>query len=171
MLSRRVSPHDSVVITVGKISGGVAGNVIADQATLSMIVRTTCREARQRANTVLRSIIDHTCAMHGVSAEVETNPGYDSMHNSAECVEVIRSVAERVLGAEAFSYVEHPFLGCEDFCYYCTEVPGAFYQLGSRNEALGFTAPTHSSEYDADPETVPTGMKMQAGIVFELIGK
>lgn len=170
VVSRRISPHDSVVITVGKISGGVASNVIADEATLSIIVRTTCPDARQRANTVLRSIIDHACAMHGVSAEVEANRGYDSMYNSADCVEVIRSVADRVLGAGTFSYVEHPIMGCEDFCYFCTEVPGAYYKLGSRNESLGITASTHSSEYDADPETIPTGMKMQAGIVFDLIG-
>lgn len=171
VVSRRVSPHDSVVITVGKLSGGVASNVIADEATLSIIVRTISREARQRANDALRGIIVHACAMHGVQAEVEGKPDYDSVQNSPECVEIIRSVAEQVLGPESFSYVERPFMGCEDFCYYCTEVPGAFYKLGSRNEELGFTAPTHSSEYDADPETVTTGMKMQAGIVFELIGK
>lgn len=170
VVSRRVSPHDSVVITVGKMSGGTARNIIADQATLSIMVRTTCSEARRRATETLSAVIDHACAMHGVTATVNAYHGYDTMHNSENCVEVIRTVADRVLSKDAFSYVEHPFMGCEDFCYFCTDVPGAFYQLGSRNESLGITAPTHSSEYDADPETIPTGMKMQAGIVFELIG-
>ncbi len=170
VVSRRVSPHDSVVITVGKMSGGTVRNVISDMATLSIMVRTTSSEARKRATEAVDAIIEHACAMHGVTVDVDAYHGYDSMNNSEACVEVIRSVAERVLGKEAFGYVEHPFLGCEDFCYFCTDIPGAFYQLGSRNESLGITAPTHSSEYDADPETIPTGMKMQAGIVFELIG-
>lgn len=170
VVSRRVSPHDSVVITVGKLNGGTARNIIADQATLSIMVRTTCNDARRQANEALRAVIDNTCAMHGVTADVAAHHGYDTMYNSESCVQVIRTVAERVLGENAFSYVEHPFMGCEDFCYFCTDVPGAFYQLGSRNESLGITAPTHSSEYDADPETVSMGMKMQVGIVFQLIG-
>lgn len=170
VVSRRVSPHDSVVVTVGKISGGTARNVIADEATLSIMVRTTCADARKRTNDALRAIVESTCAMYGAAAEIHAQHGYDSMNNDADCVEEIHSVADRLLGAGAFSYVEHPFMGCEDFCYFCTEVPGAFYQLGSRNEALGFTAPTHSARYDADPLTIPTGMKLQAGIVFDLIG-
>lgn len=170
VVSRRISPYDTVVITVGKVEGGSASNVIADRAALSIMVRTTCRHARKRANAAINSIIEHCCAMHGVEADVHASPGYDTMYNSAECVELIRVVAAKVLGENAFSYVERPFMGCEDFCYFCEDAPGAFYQLGSRNDSLGITAPTHSSEYDADPETVPTGMKMQAGIVFSLIG-
>lgn len=170
VVSRRISPHDTVVITVGKIAGGVADNVIADRAHLSIMVRTTCHDARRQANETLVSVIEHACAIHGVTADVRRYRGYDTMYNSKECVEIVRQVANNVLGQGAFSYVERPFMGCEDFCYFCEEVPGVFYQLGSRNEALGIIAPTHSPEYDADPETVPTGMKMQAGIVFTLIG-
>lgn len=170
VVSRRVSPHDSVVVTVGKINGGTAENVIADRAELTIMVRTTNNDTRKEANEALRSIIEHTCAMHGVTADVNAQHGYDSMYNDEGCVERIRSVAGRVLGEGAFGYVEHPFMGCEDFCYFCSDVPGAFYQLGSRNEKLGIVAPTHSAEFDADPQTVPTGMLMQAGIVFDLIG-
>lgn len=170
IVSRRISPHDSVVITVGKINGGTAENILADRAELSIMVRATRADARIRANEALRTVIEHACAMHGVRAEIAARHGYDSMNNDAGCVDEIRSVAERVLGKDAFRYVEHPFMGCEDFCYYCMDVPGAFYQLGSRNESLGILAPTHSAMYDADPETIPTGMKMQAGIVFDLIG-
>lgn len=169
--SRRMSPYDNLVITVTELKGGSMGSFVPDRASLSISVRTTCKDARQRANKAVACIIEHACSMHGVTAEIDVRRGYDTMYNSESCVEVVRRVADRVLGKGAFSYVGLPFMGSEDFCYYCEDVPGVFYQLGSRNEALGITAPTHSPEYDADPETVPVGMKMQAGIVFELIGK
>ena len=137
---------------------------------MSVMVRTTHADARARANAALVSIVESTCAMYGAEAEIHAQHGYDAMYNDADCVEEIRSVADRVLGDHAFSLVEHPFMGCEDFCYFCTDVPGAFYQLGSRNESLGITASTHSPRYDADPDTIPTGMKLQAGIVFDLLG-
>ncbi len=170
VVSRRVSPHDSVVLTVGKIAGGDARNVIADKATLSIMLRTTDAGARRRACDALCSILNGTSVMHGVELQIEHQSGYDSMSNDVECVEQIHRVADKVLGEGAYSTVMHPFMGCEDFCYFCTDVPGAFYQLGSKNEALGITAPTHSSKYDADPETVAIGMRMQIGLVFDSIG-
>lgn len=168
--SRRISPYDNVVINVGTISGGTGSHVIADQADFSLMVRSTSREARRSTNEAIVTIIEQIAIMYGVEVKIDASPGYDTMYNSPACVELIRRVAGKMLGKDTFQYVEQPFMGMEDFCYFCKNVPGAFYQLGSRNEALGITAPTHSPQYDADPETVPLGMKMQAGIVFELIG-
>ncbi len=170
IISRRIPPQNSAVITIGTISGGSAENVVADEATLTIMLRTTNAVDRRTATGAIERIIQNVCKMHGVKVKMDVHRGYDSMYNDEFCVEEVRSVAERVLGEKAFSYVEYPFMGSEDFCYYCTDIPGAFYQLGSRNDALGITGMTHSAEYDADPETVINGIKMQAGIVLDRIG-
>ncbi len=170
IVSRRISAHDSAVITVGKINGGTARNIISDRVDLEMTLRTLADGVREKIRAVLPAMIEHICAMHGTEAEIVHEPGYDSLQNDKDCVELVRNVARRLLGKDSFGYIENPSLGCEDFSYFCRVVPGAFYNLGCRNESLGIVANAHSSRFDVDPQAIPVGMKMQAGIVFELIG-
>ena len=169
IVSRMVSPTRSAVITVGEFHGGKAQNVICDLVEMSVMVRTVQAEVRESVLNAVRSVVKNTCAIYGSDYEIEETHGYDSMYNNSKCVELIRDVATELLGDAAFSYVEYPFLGCEDFCYFCKDRPGAFYQLGSANEAIGISSHTHSSTYDADPETVANGMLMQAGLVLKIL--
>ncbi len=171
IVSRKVSPLESAVITIGNISGGSAGNTIAEKVNFSIIVKSTDINVRTKVNSAIQKIIQHIAIMHDAEVSIEITGGYDTLYNDAKCVEIVRRVSEIMINPNAFSYVELPFLGSEDFCYFCTDVPGVLYQLGSRNETKGITANTHTSEYDADRETVIYGMKMQAGIVFDLLGK
>lgn len=170
IISRRISAHDGAVITVGKINGGTARNIIADRVDLEITLRTLADEVREKIKGILPAMIEHICAMHEVKAKIVHEPGYDSLHNDKDCVELVKSVAQRLLGKDSFGYIENPSLGCEDFSYFCRAAPGAFYNLGCRNESLGIVANAHSSRFDVDPRAIAIGMKMQVGIVFELIG-
>jgi amidohydrolase len=168
VVSRLVSPIDSAVVTVGVIKGGDASNVICNEVKFTIMLRTLKPETREKVIEAIRRLVNDTCSAHGVTAEIVEIRGYDAMINNAECVEIVRDTAEKVLGKDAFSYVEHASLGCEDFCYFCQDRPGAFYQLGCGNAE--FTAPGHNDKFDLDPETMGYGMLMQAGIVLKLIG-
>jgi amidohydrolase len=168
IVSRMVSPVDSAVITVGKISGGDASNVICNEVKFTIMLRTLKPETREKVIEGIRLVVNNTCAAHGATAEIIEMRGYDAMINNTDCVEIVRDIAEKVLGKENFGYVEHASLGCEDFCYFCQDRPGAFYRLGSGNAE--FNAPGHNDKFDLDPDTMRYGMLMQAGIVLKLIG-
>ena len=54
-----------------------------------------------------------------------------------------------------------PSLGVEDFAFYVSRVPGAFYSLGVRNEAAGIIHPVHNELFDADEESLAIGAALQ----------
>ena len=48
----------------------------------------------------------------------------------------------------------------EDFSYYQKEVPGLFFMLGSRNEALGYTYPLHHAKFNFSERVMVDGIKL-----------
>ncbi len=52
-------------------------------------------------------------------------------------------------------------MGVEDFGYYLSEVPGAFYSVGVRNEAAGIVHPVHNGLFDVDESAMAIGVALQ----------
>ena len=52
-------------------------------------------------------------------------------------------------------------MGVEDFGYYLSEVPGAFYSLGVRNEADGIVHPVHQGLFNVDESAMAIGVTLQ----------
>ena len=53
-----------------------------------------------------------------------------------------------------------PMMIAEDFSYYQKEVPGLFFMLGSRNDALGFTNPLHHSKFNFSDNVLLNGVEL-----------
>ena len=52
-------------------------------------------------------------------------------------------------------------MGVEDFGYYVSHVPGAFFSIGVRNEEKGIVNPVHHVLFDADEEAMAYGAAIQ----------
>ena len=86
----------------------------------------------------------------GARAEVRIEPSYDPVVNDDAMVEIVRESSRKLLGDDSVVIFEKPLMGVEDFGYYLSEVPGAFYSLGVRNEAEGIVHPVHHGLFDVD---------------------
>src|SRR5690606_3772237 len=56
IVSRNLKPTDAAVITVGAFQGGVKNNIIPDEVTLKLTVRTFTEEVRQMVHRRIREI-------------------------------------------------------------------------------------------------------------------
>jgi metal-dependent amidase/aminoacylase/carboxypeptidase family protein len=52
-------------------------------------------------------------------------------------------------------------MGVEDFGYYLSEDPGAFYSMGVRNEVAGIVHPVHNGLFDVDENAMAIGVALQ----------
>jgi metal-dependent amidase/aminoacylase/carboxypeptidase family protein len=109
----------------------------------------------------IREVATGVAAGIGGSATVEIRPSYDPLVNHDAMVSVVQSNAERLLGAGNVTLVPKPSLGVEDFAFYVSRVPGAFYSLGVRNEAAGIVHPIHNELFDVDESSLAIGVAMQ----------
>ena len=171
IISRRISPFDNAVMTIGKIQGGTANNVVADRVSMYMMLRTTDFTVRDNLKDWIEKNSRLTAEANGAECDVKFTPSYIASINDKECIEIVENVSNEFLGDNSYYNVEHPFLGLEDFSYFLTKAKGAFYQLGCGNKKKGITSSTHTSTFDMDEYSLVNGMMMQAGIVYKLIGE
>lgn len=171
IVSRNISPLNSIVLSLGQIAGGVKDNVIADEVNMSGTLRALDEETRQFTKDRIKNIVENTAKGLGGDAEVTFNEGYQSLINNDEVVDIIKENAVKVLGNKNVVFKEFPSLGAEDFSYFLDEAKGAFFHLGCGNSKKGITAPIHTEEFDIDEECLKIGVILQLENILSLINK
>ncbi len=171
IVSRNTSPLNSVVISLGKISGGVKDNVIADEVKISGTLRALDDETRRYTKDRISSIVSSVAMVYGGEGITTFSEGYQSLINDDEVVDVIKENAEKLLGKENVEFKEFPSLGAEDFSYFIDAAKGAFFHLGCGNEERGITSPIHTEHFDIDEECLKVGVKLQVENILTLLNK
>ncbi len=73
--------------------------------------------------------------------------------------DVVRRSAVEVVGAENV-LPSDPKMGGEDFAHFLLNRPGAFFNVGCRNEERGIVWGHHHPRFDIDEESLGVGMKI-----------
>lgn len=167
--SRRTSPTEPVVMTVGSFHAGAAGNVLPEEAVFTGILRTMGGEARQRVKEDLRSIVSGIAAGMDVAAEIEIFESYPGCRNDPDVTDLLRRSAGKILGPENVLELAEPSLGTDDFGYFSDAVPGCYYYVGVGNEAKGFTYPNHNPHFAVDPDALPLAAAIEAQAAIDFL--
>lgn len=126
------------MVTVGSIHGGTKHNIIPDEVTLQLTVRTYKDDVRDRTLKAIERIVKGTAQAAGVPPGREPVVTLKDEHtpatyNTPELVERVTPVFRRVLGEQNVIRRE-PVMGGEDFGRYGREepkIPIFMYRLGS----------------------------------------
>lgn len=169
IVSRNVSPLESVVISLGTIEGGTKSNTICDQVTIKGTMRTVNETVRQATKSRLTKMVADTTSAFGAKGVVDISPGYDALINDDGIVDVIRETVETQLGPENVRHKEYPSMGAEDFSFFLNEVRGAFYHLGCGNREKGITASIHSVDFNIDEDCLAVGVYLDICIIEKLL--
>ncbi len=173
IVSRRVSPYENVVLSFGRIEGGTRGNIISDSVKVVGTLRTTNEDVRKQVKIQIKEVVENISKAMGAKGEVRIEPGYMSLTNTNEVVDVIKETSEEVLGGKNIQYKENPSLGVEDFSFFIDKAKegGAFYHLGCGNKELGITAPAHNKKFDIDEDCLELGIELQVRNILKLLKK
>ena len=142
VVSRGVSALDALVVSVTYFQAGTTTNVIPDRAELKGTVRSFDPELRERAPAMIERVLKGVCEAHGARYEYRYENGYRPLINDDGVAEVLRQVALEVVGEER-TVVAKPTMGGEDFSAYLEKAPGAYFNVGSRNDDLESGFPHH----------------------------
>lgn len=161
LVSRETNPVYPAVVTVGKINGGTASNVIADQVVLEGTIRTTHPEAREKIFTSLRRMVVGVQDLYHAETQLTLTAGYPPVVNDPVSSEVAREAARQTVGESGVKSQPYPSLGGEDFSFYLKHVPGCFVRFGARRDDLP-NANAHSPTFDFDERVLPIGAEFLA---------
>ncbi len=170
LVSRNISPLNSVVLSLGQIKGGTKNNIICDSVEIKGILRTLDSETRAYAIKRIQEITTNICDAYGGNCLIEIKDGYRYLINSDEVVDIIYNTAKEIIGEENIQFKEMPSMGGEDFSYFMDDnVKGAFYHLGCGNKEKEITSPLHSDSFDVDENCIKTGVLVQVKSILALL--
>jgi hippurate hydrolase len=164
IVSRRVDPLESAVVSITQFHAGTAQNVIADTAMLNGTVRTLSPAVRDLVEVTMRRVVEATAAAHDATARIEYSRGYPPTINHADQARRAARAAETVLGAGRIHRDKPPVMGAEDFAYFLEDRPGAYIKLGQAQGSKG-ARPVHTTLYDFNDELLPVGASFFATLV------
>ena len=160
IISRKLDPLHTAVVTVGRLESGTALNVIADDAKIEGSVRYFDKDDQQLVKRELERIVKGICAANDVAYEIAYHEGYPPVVNHIEEAEMVMAIGKQLEDVEHVREVP-PQLGAEDFAYYLQAKPGAFFFTGAKPDGGGF--PHHHPKFDINEKAMPIAAKMLAG--------
>lgn len=168
IVSRRLNPLDTAVVTVGVFDAGNAFNIIADRAKLIGTVRYLKQEIQQDIKTYMEQIIQGVCLGYDCTYTFDYDEGYPPLINHEEEAELLLSAARKISDIQEIEIVP-PIMGAEDFSYYLLEKPGAYFFTGAQKE--GHSYPHHHPKFDFDERAMPIAAKTLIQAYFDYQAK
>jgi hippurate hydrolase len=152
IVSRRIDPSESAVLSVTRVQGGSSHNVLPAEAGVTGTVRSFDPQAQDRIEAALRDAAAGIALAHGVEAEVTYHRYYPATFNTeAEAGLALQAAAAAGLQA---SVAPRPAFTSEDFAFMLRQRPGAYLWLGQGGEQ-----PLHHPCYDFNDDALPFGVR------------
>lgn len=161
VVSRNTDPLEAAVVTVGRIAGGNAFNVIPDAVQLEGTVRTFSEAVQDQTEAAIRRVAQGIASAMQVSVEIEYQRISTPVINDPTYCDILRAVATEVPGV-ALGPPAYRTMGGEDMASFLRLVPGAFFFLGAGNAAVGAAYPHHHPNFELDEAALPLGVQILA---------
>ena len=160
IVSRNLSPRDVAVISVTKVVGGEAYNIIPETAVISGTARFFSREVGQQIEEGLKRVAAGVAAGFGASASVDYRLIFAPTINAPEQTEALAAAAAELVGEDKVARDKPPAMASEDFSFMLERVPGAYINFG-----IGDGAEVHNPRYQFNDEAIPYGAALYARVV------
>lgn len=167
IITRQINPTDPAVLTIGKIEGGTAHNVIPEKVEMKGTVRTFDREVAEVIRARMEATIKAVTEAAGGAYDFHWDEGYPAVKNDSGTTDNMKRVARNLLGRKQLTEIEDPIMAGEDFAFYQEHFPGTFFFLGSGSEETGSVYPWHHPRYNVDERAIKTGVLMLAGLALD----
>lgn len=156
IVSRRIDPGQSAVLSVTRIEGGQSHNVLPPSVGLTGTVRSFDAATQDRIEAALRQTAAGVAMATGTEIEVTYNRYYPATINSApEAALALQAATDAGLQA---SVAAHPAFTSEDFSFMLEQRPGAYLWLGqgSGDES---SVSLHHPRYDFNDAALGLGVR------------
>lgn len=165
IVSRNTSPYDPVVITIGKIEGGTATNIIPSEVNMMGTIRTLNKKLRKKCIKLIERTVKGITESAGAKYKFEISPGYPELVNDTRLTEFAESAGVEFAGKKNV-FTSERIMGAEDFAFYLKKVPGTFYRIGAGN-----TTDIHTPTINIDEKTLPVGAGFLAYLAWKYLSK
>ena len=169
IVSRNAPPVETAVLSVTKIHGGDAYNVIPQTAQLAGTVRAFSRDVMALIEASMRRIAKGVAEAFGATAEVDFRFLFAPTVNDAREAEFAAGICAGLVGAQNVERNPALIMGSEDFSFMLEKVPGCYINIGNGVGEGG--CEVHNPAYDFNDAALPLGASFFARLVEARLAK
>ncbi len=167
IVSRRLSPQETAVVSVTQIHGGEAWNVLPDTVMIKGTVRCFSMATQRRIHELLTELSEGTAKAHGASATVSYDYAYPATINSVAETDIAIHAANAAVGEANVDWDCVPSMASEDFAFMLNYKPGAYIWLGVDQDK---SVPLHNPHYDFNDDALAIGASYWIELVRHTMG-
>jgi amidohydrolase len=159
-----------VVITVGKIQGGVRNNIISENCTMLGTIRTLDSAMRKIVLEKFRLTVAKIAEASGAETEVKIADRTLVTYNDPALVKKMLPSLEAAIGTANVKEREW-VTGAEDFSYFGTKAPAFFFYLGGMTKGADpqKAPPHHTPGFYIDEAGMKTGIRAFCRLVTDYL--
>lgn len=166
LVSRAANPFSPVVITLPMVKASDGYNVIPESVEIRGTLRTFDSNLRDRLMKRMQSIAERYAEGWGCSSSFGLfRAPYPPLVNDSSLVDFVTE-ALQAIGPIVEAEMT---MGGEDFAFYTQKIPGAFLQLGIRNEEKNIVFPHHHPKFDVDEDVLWKGVAAYALLAYKYL--
>ncbi len=164
-------PKAPVVITVGRINGGIRENIIPEELTMAGTIRTLDSEMQKDVHAKIRQTATSIAASMGATVEVSIDTRAPVTYNTPALVEKMLPSLNKAAGKENVIAADW-VTGAEDFSYFGEKAPSFYFFVGGmpKGKDRKGAAPHHTPDFFIDDSRLDVGVKAFCNIVFDYPG-
>ena len=168
IVSRRLSPFENGVVTIGSFEGEGSFNIIKDSVRLTGDIRSLSNETRETIEREIDRIARGIGETFGMEVEVECTSDYPVLYNDPAMTDlVVDAIKEADIKEVREIYDGGPLPSSEDFSYYAKERPSCFYYVGAKKEDAPYA--NHNPKFDIREDAMTICAKTMAAVVVKYL--
>lgn len=167
-----VATKAPVIVSIGKIDGGVRDNIIPDQVEMKGTLRALDEEMRKDLHMRVQRTAEKIAESAGTTAEffVSERHAYPVTYNDPALMKQMLPSLQQEFGDDLFE--AQPILGAEDFSFFQQQIPGLYLFVGVRPSdvpAEGFPS-NHSPLFTMDEAALQSGVRALSRLTWDYLG-
>lgn len=172
IVSREMPPDSTVVVNIGQMHGGTAGNIIPDKAFIEGTIRAFNSEERKFIKNRVVEIAQSVATTFRAEATTDYRMECPSIYNNPELYETVYDINKDMLGEENIAsfkavYPSGKMTGSEDFGYISEKVPSLMMVLAGGSQEEGHTYPLHHPKVTFNEDIFYIGSAVYANTAIE----
>jgi len=162
---RLTDPRSPAVLTVTKMAGSEAHNVIPEEASFGGTLRTVSPDDRETIRSYMREGAGRLGNLYDAHVAIDFEDGSPPVINDETAVTNVERTIEGTFGEQAIHWNEQSSMGGEDFAHYLEHVPGAFIRVGTAS-GPETSYPLHHHRFDIDETPLAPTARLMARVLM-----
>lgn len=168
IVSRRLSPFENGVVTIGSFAGEGTFNIIKDSVTVTGDVRAMSDETSEVIEREVKRIAKGIGETFGMEVEINYAKDYPVLYNDPAMTDlVVEAIKEANIPEVKEISDGGPQPPSEDFSFYAKERPSCFFYVGAKKEDAPY--PHHHPKFDIREDAMVICAKSMAAVTVKYL--